>query len=176
MKTDTITEVVEEPALQIVVGAIETCRAATLSRCRRYRYSLTRTWDTDLPTVAFVGLNPSTADARRDDPTVRRCVGFARDWGYGTLILVNLFAFRATDPSELLDVRDPVGPENDDWLARVAESADKVVAAWGVHGCLRGRDQAVLGLLPSVACLGRTREGHPRHPLYLARTTGLEAF
>lgn len=151
-------------------------RSATLSVCRRYRYTLTRLWDQGRPLIVFVGLNPSTADGRRDDPTVRRCVGFARDWGYGALVLVNLFALRSTDPARLRRARDPIGPENDDWISRLVQAATMIVAAWGAHGDLRGRDRRVLELLPTVFCLGRTRDGHPRHPLYLARETELEPF
>jgi hypothetical protein len=151
-------------------------RGAVVSRCQRYRYKLTRSWDDKLPVVAFVGLNPSTADAHIDDPTVRRCVGFARDWGYGTLILVNLFALRSTDPCRLYAAAGPIGPENDRWLRLAEESADVVVAAWGVHGDLHGRGREVRLLFRTLMCLGRTREGHPRHPLYLSKDTPLEVL
>jgi len=176
MNTRTINEVYEEPALPLLAGTPQVRRTATLSGCRRYRYSLSRCWDSALPTVLFVGLNPSTADALRDDPTVRRCVGFARDWGFGAMTLANLFALRSTDPAQLWTANDPVGPDNDDWISQLVESAAKVVAAWGAHGGLNDRDRRVLKLLPEVYCLGRTREGHPRHPLYLARVTELERF
>jgi len=148
-------------------------RRAVFSPCQRYRYQLTRTWDDRLPTVAFVGLNPSTADGFIDDPTVRRCVGFARDWGFGGLLLVNLFALRSTDPRNLYTAREPIGPENDRWLRMTAKSAELVVAAWGVHGELHGRGRGVESYFPKLACMGKTREGHPRHPLYLSRDTPL---
>lgn len=151
-------------------------RGAVLSPCRRYRYQLTRTWDESLATVAFVGLNPSTADATLDDPTVRRCVGFARDWGFGSLVLVNLFALRSTAPAKLYSARDPVGPENNRWLRLAREYAETVVAAWGVHGELHGREREVRRLVPNLRCLGRTSAGHPRHPLYLSKNTPLEYF
>lgn len=151
-------------------------RGAVLSPCERYRYQLTRTWDERLPAVAFVGLNPSTADANIDDPTVRRCVGFARDWGFGALILVNLFALRSTDPSRLYTAREPIGPENDRWLSLAGCNAEIVVAAWGVHGDLHGRGREIRSFFPTLMCLGRTREGHPRHPLYLSKDTPLEAL
>ncbi len=151
-------------------------RGAVLSACHRYRYQLTRSWDGRLPTVAFVGLNPSTADATLDDPTVRRCVGFARDWGFGTLMLVNLFALRSPEPSKLYAAREPIGPENDHWLRLAGANAETIVAAWGVHGELHGRGREVQRLFPHLKCLGKTREGHPRHPLYLSKHTPLEAF
>jgi hypothetical protein len=134
-----------------------------------YRYRLRRTWAAG-PRVAFIGLNPSTADATADDPTVRRCVGFARAWGFGGVDVINLFAFRVTEPRVLRRAVDPVGPDNDDHLLEVATGAGRVVAAWGVHGTHRNRDVTVLGLLRgagmSISCLSHTQAGHPRHPLY----------
>ena len=149
-------------------------RTARISPCSMYRYSLSRTWDTSLPRVLFVGLNPSTADDQCDDPTVRRCIGFAQRWGYGGLILVNLFAYRTTDPSGLTEVDDPIGSENDHWIAVEQARVDRVVAAWGNHGVLLNRDEAVLETLTRAYCLGITKAGCPRHPLYLAATTPLQ--
>lgn len=150
--------------------------SASFSRCKKYRYTLTRTWDTKLPKVMFVGLNPSTADAEVDDPTVRRCVRFARDWGFGGLVLTNLFAFRSTDPKRLKAVADPVGPENDLAIGKACKSVDCVVVAWGVHGTLSNRDRVVLAMLESPNCLGVTSSGAPRHPLYLAACTPRRRF
>lgn len=96
---------------------------AHLSACGAYRYALRRTWDPARPAALFVGLNPSTADAERDDPTTRRCVRFARDWGFGGLLVGNLFAYRATRPRDLRAAAEPVGPENDWWLAALAREA-----------------------------------------------------
>jgi hypothetical protein len=144
-------------------------RSAHFSPCRQYRYILDRVWDAGKPTVMFVGLNPSTADECVDDPTIRRCMGFARDWGYGALVMVNLFAYRATHPSVLSEVADPVGPRNDYWLMAASRRVELILAAWGIHGTLRGRDAAALGKLKCVHCLGTTKAGHPRHPLYLPR-------
>lgn len=148
-------------------------RRATFSSDGRYRYTLTRRWDplASGPTVAFVGLNPSTADAREDDPTIRRCVGFARDWGFGGLVMLNLFAFRATDPESLSKVEDPVGPGNDALLATGAEASDLVVAAWGTHPLARARAREIIDsrVLFGWAALGWTKDGHPRHPLYMRR-------
>jgi hypothetical protein len=113
---------------------------AEFSDCGTYRYALWRTWNALQPGVLFVGLNPSTADATTDDPTIRRCIGFAKRWGYGGITMANVFAYRATDPREMtvLALERAIGPENDAHLASLAESASFVVAAWGAH--LRGRD------------------------------------
>ncbi len=138
---------------------------------RRYRYALWRRWDHSRPTCAFVLLNPSTADERDDDPTIRRCVAFARSWGFGGVIVVNLFALRASDPRSLRLARDPVGPANDRALVTHARGADLVVLGWGAHGRLRGRADEVRRLLAPVRAklrrLGSTRSGEPRHPLYI---------
>lgn len=137
-----------------------------------YRYKLSREWAPELPCCMFIGLNPSTADADRDDPTIRRCVGFARRWGYGKLVMCNLFAFRATDPAALFEPEDPVGPENDEWLIDCAERADLIVAAWGARGDIRGRAHEVRTFLPEhVHHLGLTKFDQPRHPLYLRADT-----
>lgn len=145
---------------------------ATFDVTGQYRYRLWRSWDGSSPRVAFVMLNPSTADHRQDDPTIRRCIGFARRWGYGGLVVVNLFAYRTSSVTELFQARDPVGPDNDRHLRAAIRRAAAVVLAWGVHGIRHGRDQGVLGLLARcrapLLCLGTTRHGHPRHPLYLS--------
>src|SRR5690242_6108456 len=109
-------------------------RETIFSDCRAYRYTLWREWDIfDKNYVMFVGLNPSTADERVDDPTIRRCIDFAKRWGYGALCMTNLFAYRATDPRVMKAFPYPVGPENDKWLVRCAREAGVVVAAWGNH-------------------------------------------
>lgn len=135
---------------------------------RPYRYTLTRRW-ADGPAMLVIGLNPSTADETVDDPTIRRCMRFARDWGYGGVLMGNLFAFRATDPRAMKTALDPVGERNDHWLWRLASLAGVVVAAWGAHGEHRGRAQAVVDsrVLGSFTVLGLTKDGHPRHPLYM---------
>ena len=144
---------------------------ALFSTCRQFRYSLTRVWDNELPLAMFIGLNPSTADEIKDDPTVRRCIGFARSGGFGGIVLANLFAFRSKDPRSLKDVHDPVGPENDVRIIESAYSAARVIVAWGVHGALHDRDKHVLSLLQKPYCLGITKDGLPKHPLYLAAST-----
>jgi hypothetical protein len=142
-------------------------RRAAFSRCGRYRYALWREWNPSGPTVLVVALNPSTADHRRDDPTIRRCIQFAKDWGFGRLTVANLFAYRTPEPRLLCRVDDPVGPANDDWLSRLAREAEFVVAAWGARGDHRGRAAAVAPCLGRLHCLGLTQGGAPRHPLYV---------
>lgn len=141
---------------------------AVFSRGRTYRYDLWRILDGE-GSVAFAGLNPSTADEQRNDPTVRRCIGFARSWGFGVFHMLNVFAYRATDPREMYQADDPIGASNDEWLLRIAHRADLVVAAWGTHGAHLGRGEEVRQLLAGVELhhLGLTKDGHPRHPLYL---------
>jgi hypothetical protein len=116
-------------------------------------------------------LNPSTATESVLDPTVRRCMGFSRQWGCGGLRVVNLFALRATDPKQLKEAQDPVGPENDKCIKAAVASAELVVCAWGTHGKLLGRGAAVQKLLAyrHLHHLGLTKEGHPKHPLYLKK-------
>ncbi len=118
----------------------------------------------------FVGLNPSTADEMQDDPTIRRCIAFAMAWGYSGLCMTNLFAFRATDPTDMLRATDPIGPQNDQVLRERAGRAGVVVAAWGVHGTHKNRAWAVRMMLPQLHCLRLTKDGHPGHPLYLPKT------
>lgn len=141
---------------------------ANFSRCRRFRYTLWRRWDDDGPMVMIIGLNPSTADAHRNDPTIRRCIRFARDWGAGGLIVTNLFAYRATYPTELKAAPDPVGPRNDLWIRYMAAQAGIIVAAWGNHGSWLGRSEQLCPMLAGrLYCLRLTKAGQPAHPLYL---------
>lgn len=157
---------------------------ARISECGRYRWWLARRWvqrGPDVRVALFVMLNPSSADALMDDPTIRRCTGFARRLGCGQLEVVNLYALRATNPVELLVHADPIGPMNDAAIAWAASRADVVVAAWGAFGgrspMRQARVEAVRALLPdAVVCLGRTRDGHPRHPLYLPADAPAEAL
>ncbi|MFE2772275.1 DUF1643 domain-containing protein [Microbacterium resistens] len=133
-----------------------------------YRYTLTRTWDTDRDSVVFIMLNPSIADASVDDPTIRRCISFAKREGFGGIIVVNLYAFRATDPQAMFAAVDPVGPDNDRIIAN-AVAGRTVIAAWSSYAH-PARVAQVLALLPGTAslrCLGVTKGGHPRHPLYV---------
>ena len=152
--------------------------AAEFSPDRRYRYTLRRQWDDALPYCLFVMLNPSTADATHDDPTIRRCSGFAKAWGFGGLHVVNLSPLRATDPKELLAAgreSDAVWDENLEHIWYKAQTSNMVIAAWGVHGAAENRDSRVMGELREnvgiVYCLGLTKDGHPKHPLYLKADT-----
>lgn len=144
-----------------------------------YRYMLSRRWgDEYTPYVLVIGLNPSTADHEKDDPTIRRCVQFAKDWGMNTLFMANLFAYRATNPVHMKQVDEPIGPDNDKVLVTLAGKADLVVAAWGRHGSFKQRDIAVLDLLSEshVECLGVNIDGSPKHPLYLPKTSRLRPY
>lgn len=140
---------------------------AHFSKCRRWRYVLTRTWNTNLPPLAVIGLNPSAADEGKDDPTVRRCQCYARRWGFGGLVMLNLFGYRATEPADLKAAADPVGPGNNAALRRETASR-RVLVAWGVNGAYRDRAAVVLAMLGhrDLVCLARTKDGSPRHPLY----------
>lgn len=143
-------------------------KTATLSPCRLYRYDLWRRWS-DASYCLFIGLNPSTADETTDDPTIRKCVAYAKEWRYGALCMVNLFAFRATQPKDMLAARDPVGPDNDLTLAALSKRAGIVVAAWGNDGGHLGRDKQVVTMIPHLYCLKLNKDGSPSHPLYLRK-------
>ncbi|QDK01163.1 DUF1643 domain-containing protein [Mycobacterium phage Purky] len=149
-----------------------TANTAIISECGRYRYELRRVWDPKGPLLEFVMLNPSTADADVDDPTIRRCIGFARRWGYGGIVVHNLYAYRATNPDMLANVDDPIGPENRDYLAN--QIADCTVFAWGAHPAAIGWFNGYpYDIRPAISrrteplCLGLTSTGMPRHPLYI---------
>ena len=139
---------------------------ATFSDCRKYRYALSRTWDGKKKTVLFIGLNPSTADEKIDDPTIRRCINYAQNWGYGSLLMVNLFAYRATIPTELKNVKNPIGNDNDLHITELLKKADLAVAAWGNEGSLLNRDKEVKKIIPNLMCLKINKSGQPAHPLY----------
>jgi hypothetical protein len=147
---------------------------ATFDSTETYRYSLWRTWNEHAPRVGFVMLNPSRADAQVDDPTIRRCIGFARSWGFGGLDVVNLFAYRTTHPQELSQVEHPIGEETDAYLIGLGDRVDRIILAWGNWGSWQGRDRQALTLLtstkPNLHCLGMTKLGQPKHPLYLKKT------
>ncbi len=149
-------------------------REAFITEDGLYRYILSRDWSKAgevLKTVVFVGLNPSTADGTVDDPTIRRCVGFATAWGYNRLFMVNLFAFRATEPAVMKQAQDPEGEFNGSIVSAASHTMDLTVVAWGVHGAFRGQDQRYLSSLKDPHHLGLTKDGHPKHPLYLKADT-----
>ncbi|MFW6062394.1 MAG: DUF1643 domain-containing protein [Planctomycetota bacterium] len=141
-----------------------------------YRYELRRIWDPAGDLCTWCCLNPSTADAYKDDPSVRRMINLSRAWGHGGMILVNLFAWRATDPRELSAARRTVGPANDGFIRAAAAEASRVIAAWGVRGALGGRAPQIAEILHEetggeLQCLATTKRGYPKHPLYIAGDT-----
>ena len=148
---------------------METIKSAMFSPCGAYRYWLSRIWDESKPACAWIMLNPSTADAEKDDPTIRRVIGFSESWGYGAANVYNLFALRATDPRDMRKHADPIGPENDGWLAQIPQVL--TVAAWGAWGNHRHRAFDVRRSMAEgrrpLSCLGLTAAGDPRHPLYM---------
>ncbi|WP_375750018.1 DUF1643 domain-containing protein [Vibrio sp. HN007] len=141
-------------------------KSAVLSECRKYRYELWRTWDDAKPYAMFIGLNPSTADEIEDDPTIRRCINFAKDWGYGGLCMTNLFAFRATQPEHMKKAKDPVGVRNNDTLLSLSRDAGVIVAAWGNDGSFLSRSSKVKAILQNLAALKVNKSGEPAYPIY----------
>lgn len=144
----------------------------------RYRWGLLRSWADQGAYLLFVGLNPSTADATKNDPTMRRVIGFAQREGFRGVWMGNLFAYRATDPRELRHALDPVGSENNRWLQRMASWSRYVCFGWGTHGAIHGRGTTVAELLAAYDpfCLGTTKAGYPRHPLYLRGDTKMVKY
>ncbi len=155
-------------------------RDAVLSDCGTYRYLLRRTWDFDKPRALLVMLNPSTADASIDDATIRSCIRLLRGLGYGSFEVVNLFAFRATDPKALFTAADPYGPKCNDIIDSAINRCDIAICAWGAHPMARDRGRNVWSTLksyrPEVFCFGRTKDGAPKHPLYIKSGTPLQAY
>ncbi len=161
-----------------------TTGTAMISADGRYRYLLTRalhTPGTGRGQLLWIMLNPSTADAQVDDPTIRRCIGFTERLGYTSLAVVNLYAFRTAKPADLWRTRYPLGPDNDTVLRRSIREAARVVVAWGAG--IKGRMHRVTSVVrlaedlqQPLWCLGRTQGGHPRHPLYVKADKSLELF
>lgn len=171
-------------------SALEKVRAtAVISDCGLYRYLLTRSWGPrDGRHVTWLMLNPSTADASVDDQTIRKCMGFARQWGFGGIQVVNLFALRSRHPAELLKAADPVGPDFDLYLRKALSTTSLLIAAWGCESTLRrsptlssmpnkvfARIRQVNPWLP-IECLGTTPAGTPYHPLMLSYARAREPF
>jgi hypothetical protein len=152
---------------------------AHLSPCGTYRYRLRRWWNEPPKRwVLWIMLNPSTADASLDDPTIRRCIGFSKAWGFDGLMVGNLHALRATDPESLRSIRDPFGPGNGLHLREMARDAEQVICGWGAHDFVSQTSVASVlrDLDRPTFCLGTTKAGHPRHPLYVANATERRAF
>lgn len=164
--------------------------SAVISECGQYRYSLSRDLGGHSPFCIFIMLNPSTADADLDDPTIRRCMSFAKREGCGKLFVLNLFALRATDPDTMLSHNDPEGPDNWEHFRRrfgsanyidpLTQDKDIVICAWGAHGDHRDQDKTVMGWLDGWIvepfCLGATKSGQPKHPLYVKGDTPLVPY
>ncbi|HEX2925063.1 MAG TPA: DUF1643 domain-containing protein [Ruminiclostridium sp.] len=144
-------------------------KGAIIDETGKYRYQLWRIWDETKPLVLFIMLNPSTADTEEDDPTIRRCMNYARSWDYGGIKVVNLFAYRATNPKELTKVIDPVGIENNKFITMAVQETGTVIAAWGTKGNYLSRQNHLmeLELLYNLHYLELTKDGFPKHPLYL---------
>lgn len=155
-------------------------RSAEISDCGKYRWSLSRHWDDDCPEVCFVMLNPSTADGEQDDPTIRKCMGFARRWGYGGIDVVNLFAFRSTQPKALLHVEDPTGGEMNALALQRVCVRPLVIAAWGQWVPFNRSKwflETVAGMADvTVRCLGLCKNGEPFHPLYQPYSRSTSVF
>jgi hypothetical protein len=161
-------------------------RKTIFSLCRKYRYTLWREFGADYlfdggnrmreGFAQFIGLNPSTADEVVDDPTVRRCIRFSKDWGFGALCMTNIFAYRATLPKDMMAVHEPIGEDNDEHLYNLAKNAGIVICAWGKDGNYKERGKFVIARLWEVAeeklhHLGLNGDGTPKHPLYLKAST-----
>ena len=144
-------------------------REAIIDKTKKYRYMLKRQWGKGERFVNFIMLNPSTADDKVDDPTIRRCISFAKRWEFEGIYVTNLFALRATDPEELKSAENPVGKENNLHLADIANKSDKIILSWGNKGLFMGRDKEVLEILKDKEkyCLEISRTGQPKHPLYV---------
>ena len=153
-------------------------RAARISPCGKYRYTLLRRWGNHPECVTWVMLNPSTADDSEDDNTIRKCMKFTEKWGWDAMLVVNLFALRATDPRQLQGIRDPWGPENAGWVAESCRKGDLLVGAWGSPDRrMRTHAEVTIGLIRDAGfhlkCLGINQDGSPSHPLYLKYETEL---
>lgn len=153
---------------------------AVISDCGKYRYLLRRTWDHGKPRALIVMLNPSTADATLDDATIRSCVRLLTGHGYGSMEVVNVYGYRATDPDELAKQADPIGPHNAKTIEAAIHRCDVVICAWGAYPPARQHATAILNAVrahrPALYCFGKTKAGAPKHPLYIKSGTPLETF
>ena len=140
---------------------------AVFSKCNGYRYVLWRKWDESKPQVMFIGLNPSTADQTNNDPTISRCINYAKSWGFGSIYMVNIFSYKTTYPKELQSATKPIGQETNDWIKKIYDSSEMCIAAWGNNGQFLNRSDEIRKMLPKMHCLKKTKSGEPSHPLYL---------
>ena len=148
-------------------------KGAVLSNCKKYRYELWRIWDDTKPKVMFIMLNPSTADAEKNDPTITRCIGFAKSWGYGGLYVGNLFGFRATSPKDLKGTSNPVGDDNNVHLDSMQSKCALIICAWG-NG--QGRPDRIFNQFDNLNYIELCKDGTPKHPLYLKKDLMPMAF
>lgn len=153
---------------------------AVISDCEKYRYLLRRTWDHAKPRALLIMLNPSTADARQDDATIRSCVRLLGRLGYGSMEVVNVFAYRATNPDELAKQADPIGPRNLTIIEAAISRCDVAICAWGAYPPAKQHAieplNAIRSQRPAVYCFGKTKHGAPKHPLYIKSGTPLEVY
>jgi len=150
----------------LILNNLKSFNGADFSPDRRYRYKLWRIWDKTNPKALFIMLNPSTADKINDDPTIRRCIGFARSWNFGGILVGNLFAYRSADPKELQLVNNPVGDTNQESIQQMISESKLVVCAWGNE---QGAPPKWLNDLSNLHYLELTKDGTPKHPLYLRK-------
>ena len=183
IEENSIKEVEEKLALfcsQLIEPQIKGVNTCQFSPCRQYRYQLTHSWDDlfESKEIAFIGLNPSTADEHKLDPTLRRIKRFCQAWGYNTFHMLNMFGYRSTLPKGLKEVKDPVGEENTKTLQRFAESGMPVVFCWGTNGNLLKRNEEVFKIFQGKEkyMISKTKNGHPEHPLYLSKELTLKEF
>lgn len=144
------------------------------SKSRKYRYSLSKTWNPNKKTIMFIGLNPSTATELKPDPTITRCLNFSKDWGFGSFHMLNLFAFRATLPKDMFNHPKPIGKLNNKYLIQFAKKSNLILAAWGNHGSYLNRSYEVKDILlnngiKEIHFLSLTKSNEPGHPLYLPK-------
>jgi hypothetical protein len=142
----------------------DTTRNAIISADGEYRYQLSRIWDEEKPNILFIMLNPSTADADVDDPTIRRVMNFSKSWGYGGVFVGNLYAFRSTDPKALRNTDDPVGEDNIEHIKELIGVTERVVYAWGNN---QKEPEWLSSLVDTPYCIDISKKGLPKHPLYL---------
>ena len=141
---------------------------AKFSSCRKYRYALWRIWDLSRPFLMFIGLNPSTADETKDDPTIIRCINFAKSWNYGGMYVTNLFAYRSSSTKKMMIFRNPIGVENDKWIKKLSQKSSIIIAAWGNDGKHLNRSRTIEKKIPNLKCIKKNKSGQPSHPLYLS--------
>ena len=149
---------------------------AIFSEDRKHRYVLIRKWNLNKPSLMIISLNPSTADEEINDPTIRRCIGFAKQWGFGKLFVTNLFSFRATFPKDLFNCENPIGDKNDYWIKKLSKEVDKVILAYGNQGKFKNRHKEILKMINNPYCIKKSKTGMPMHPLYLRYTKNPVSF